>query len=190
MAKNLEIKRCEWCERDDLYRSYHDNEWGQVIRDERKLFEFIVLESFQAGLSWYIVLKKRESLRVAFDGFKPSVIAKYDEAKFDEILKYDGAIKNRAKIAATSANAKAFLAVQSEFGSFYEYIWGFVGGIQIKNNWRNIKEIPAKTPLSEYVAKDMKKRGFKFFGAVSAYSFLQAIGVIDDHLSYCYKRQN
>ncbi|MGG7073822.1 DNA-3-methyladenine glycosylase I [Campylobacter sp. 9BO] len=182
------LRRCEWCEKDDLYRAYHDNEWGVITRDERALFEYIVLEAMQAGLSWHIVLKKREAMRVAFDGFCPEILALYDDVKISELLKCDGIIKNRLKLASLSANARAFLAVQREFCSFYEYIWGFVGGKQIINHYSEISQIPAKTPLSDMVAKDMKKRGFKFLGSTSVYALLQAIGVIDDHLQYCFRK--
>ncbi|WP_211436817.1 DNA-3-methyladenine glycosylase I [Campylobacter sp. RM9328] len=183
-------KRCEWCEKDDLYRAYHDNEWGEIVRDERLLFEFIVLEMMQAGLSWHTILKKREAMRVAFDDFKPEILAKYDEGKISELLQTEGIIKNRLKLNALSANAKAFLSIQSEFGSFFDYIWSFTNGVRIKNNLNEISQIPARSELSDQISKDMKKRGFKFLGSVTVYSFLQAIGVINDHLSYCFKAKD
>ncbi|WP_194239025.1 DNA-3-methyladenine glycosylase I [Campylobacter californiensis] len=183
-------KRCEWCEKDDLYRAYHDNEWGEIVRDERLLFEFIVLEMMQAGLSWHTILKKREAMRVAFDDFKPEILAKYDEGKISELLQTEGIIKNRLKLNALSANAKAFLSIQSEFGSFFDYIWSFTNGVRIKNNLNEISQIPTRSELSDQISKDMKKRGFKFLGSVTVYSFLQAIGVINDHLSYCFKAKD
>ncbi|MBE2986402.1 DNA-3-methyladenine glycosylase I [Campylobacter sp. RM12920] len=183
-------KRCEWCEKDDLYRAYHDNEWGEIVRDERLLFEFIVLEMMQAGLSWHTILKKREAMRVAFDDFKPEILAKYDEGKISELLQTEGIIKNRLKLNALSANAKAFLSIQSEFGSFFDYIWSFTNGVRIKNNLNEISQIPTRSELSDQISKDMKKRGFKFLGSVMVYSFLQAIGVINDHLSYCFKAKD
>ncbi|MBE2985113.1 DNA-3-methyladenine glycosylase I [Campylobacter sp. RM9344] len=183
-------KRCEWCEKDDLYRAYHDNEWGEIVRDERLLFELIVLEMMQAGLSWHTILKKREAMRVAFDDFKPEILAKYDEGKISELLQTEGIIKNRLKLNALSANAKAFLSIQSEFGSFFDYIWSFTNGVGIKNNLNEISQIPARSELSDQISKDMKKRGFKFLGSVTVYSFLQAIGVINDHLSYCFKAKD
>lgn len=183
-------KRCEWCEKDDLYRAYHDNEWGEIVRDERLLFELIVLEMMQAGLSWHTILKKREAMRVAFDDFKPEILAKYDEGKISELLQTEGIIKNRLKLNALSANAKAFLSIQSEFGSFFDYIWSFTNGVRIKNNLNEISQIPTRSELSDQISKDMKKRGFKFLGSVMVYSFLQAIGVINDHLSYCFKAKD
>ncbi|WP_336610691.1 DNA-3-methyladenine glycosylase I [Campylobacter sp. 7477a] len=183
-------KRCEWCEKDDLYRAYHDNEWGEIVRDERLLFEFIVLEMMQAGLSWHTILKKREAMRVVFDDFKPEILAKYDEGKISELLQTEGIIKNRLKLNALSANAKAFLSIQSEFGSFFDYIWSFTNGVRIKNNLNEISQIPTRSELSDQISKDMKKRGFKFLGSVTVYSFLQAIGVINDHLSYCFKAKD
>ncbi|MGH1600518.1 DNA-3-methyladenine glycosylase I [Campylobacter majalis] len=183
-------KRCEWCEKDDLYKNYHDNEWGVICKDDDMLFEYLILESMQAGLSWHIVLKKREAMREAFDGFDAKILANYDDEKVNSLMQNDKILKNRLKLKSLSANAKAFLKVKSEFGSFYEYIWRFVNHKQIINNNDDICDIPAKTALSDTIARDLKKRGFKFLGSISVYAYLQAIGVIDDHLNYCFKRQN
>ncbi|QKF60789.1 DNA-3-methyladenine glycosylase I [Campylobacter curvus] len=180
--------RCEWCEKDDLYRAYHDNEWGEVVKDDRVLFEHIVLESMQAGISWHVVLKKREAMRAAFDGFDANIIKDYGDAEIKRFLADERLIRNRLKLSSLSHNARAFLAVQKEFGSFYAYIWSFTDGKRIVNSWSDIKQVPATTPLSDKVAKDMKKRGFKFLGSTSVYAFLQAIGVVDDHLDYCFKK--
>ncbi|WP_141080395.1 DNA-3-methyladenine glycosylase I [Campylobacter pinnipediorum] len=181
------IKRCEWCEKDEIYRNYHDNEWGEIFDDDRKFFEFLILEIMQAGLSWHTVLKKREDMRVAFDEFDPNKIALYDDEKIDDLLKNSLIIKNRLKISSLPINAKAFLEICDEFGSFYNYIWKFTNFKQIKNRYDNIKQIPTKTNLSDIVSKDLKKRGFKFVGSIGIYSFLQACGVVNDHLSYCFK---
>ena len=181
--------RCEWCEKDDLYRAYHDNEWGEAVKDDRALFEHIVLESMQAGLSWHVVLKKREAMRAAFDGFDANVIKDYGDAEINRFLADERLIRNRLKLCSLRHNARAFLAVQEEFGSFHAYIWSFTDGKRIVNSWSDIKQVPATTPLSDKVAKDMKKRGFKFLGSTSVYAFLQAVGVVDDHLDYCFKRK-
>lgn len=181
--------RCEWCEKDDLYRAYHDNEWGEVVKDDRALFEHIVLESMQAGISWHVVLKKREAMRAAFDGFDANVIKDYGDAEINRFLADERLIRNRLKLCSLRHNARAFLAAQEEFGSFHAYIWSFTDGKRIVNSWSDIKQVPATTPLSDKVAKDMKKRGFKFLGSTSVYAFLQAVGVVDDHLDYCFKRK-
>lgn len=182
-------KRCPWCEKDDLYRAYHDDEWGELQTDDRKLFEMIVLESMQAGISWHVVLKKREAMRAAFDGFDPQILAGYDGAKIDALMQTEGIIKNRAKLTSLAANAKAFLAIKREFGGFYAYLCRFTGGRRIVNNWTSVGEVPATTPLSDALAEDMKRRGFKFFGSTTAYAFLQSMGAVDDHLLSCFKRE-
>jgi DNA-3-methyladenine glycosylase I len=182
--------RCGWCEKDDLYRNYHDQEWGNPVYDEATLFEFLVLETFQAGLSWHTILKKRENFRVAFDRFDYVKIAGYAEDKVQELLQDAGIIRNQLKIRATISNAQAFMQVQGEFGSFSKYIWQFTGGQPIVNHWQTLKEIPATTPLSDAVSKDLKKRGFKFVGTTVVYAHLQATGMVNDHLLSCWKRSS
>ena len=182
--------RCGWCEKDDLYRNYHDQEWGNPVYDEATLFEFLVLETFQAGLSWHTILKKRENFRVAFDRFDYVKIAGYAEDKVQELLQDAGIIRNQLKIRATISNAQAFMQVQGEFGSFSKYIWQFTGGQPIVNHWQTLKEIPATTPLSDAVSKDLKQRGFKVVGTTVVYSHLQATGMVNDHLLSCWKRSS
>ena len=182
--------RCGWCEKDDLYQNYHDQEWGNPVYDDATLFEFLILETFQAGLSWHTILKKRENFRVAFDRFDYVKIAGYAEDKVQELLQDAGIIRNQLKIRATIINAIAFLNVQKEFGSFSNYIWQFTGGQPIVNHWQTLKEIPATTPLSDAVSKDLKKRGFKFVGTTVVYAHLQATGMVNDHLLSCWKRSS
>ncbi len=182
--------RCGWCEKDDLYQNYHDQEWGNPVYDDATLFEFLILETFQAGLSWHTILKKRENFRVAFDRFDYVKIAGYAEDKVQELLQDAGIIRNQLKIRATISNAIAFLNVQKEFGSFSNYIWQFTGGQPIVNHWQTLKEIPATTPLSDAVSKDLKKRGFKFVGTTVVYAHLQATGMVNDHLLSCWKRSS
>jgi DNA-3-methyladenine glycosylase I len=179
--------RCPWCLKDELYTKYHDEEWGNPVHEELKHFEFLILETFQAGLSWHTILKKRENFRKAFDKFDPVKIAKYREKKILELMQDEGIIRNRLKIESAIANAKAFMEVQNEYGFFDSYIWGFVNEKPIKNKWKSLFEIPAKTELSDMISKDMKKRGFKFVGSTTIYAHLQAIGVVNDHLTDCYK---
>ncbi|KAB3526356.1 DNA-3-methyladenine glycosylase I [Alkaliphilus serpentinus] len=181
------MERCPWCEGNDLYIKYHDEEWGVPLHDEQKHFEFLVLESAQAGLSWITILKKRENYREAYDGFDPVKVSRYDEDKIADLLNNSGIIRNRKKIEASINNANRFLEVQREFGSFDKYIWGFVDNKPIKNKWTAIEEVPAKTDLSDKVSKDLKKRGFKFLGSTIIYAHLQAIGVINDHLVGCFR---
>lgn len=180
--------RCAWCEKDDLYRNYHDNEWGNPVYDDATLFEFLVLETFQAGLSWYTILKKRENFRKAFDSFDYKTIANYQEGKVQELLQNEGIIRNRLKVRGTISNAIAFIKVQEEFGSFSNYIWGFVNHKPIVNNLKNMSEIKATTPLSDTISKDLKKRGFKFVGSTVVYAHMQATGMVNDHLAECWKR--
>ncbi len=180
--------RCSWCEKDDLYRDYHDNEWGNPIYDDSTLFEFLVLETFQAGLSWYTILSKRENFRTAFHHFDYKKIAHYKEDKIQELLLNAGIIRNQLKIRATISNAQSFMSVQEEFGSFSKYIWSFVDGKPIKNNPKTMKEVPATTPLSDAISKDLKKRGFKFVGSTVVYAHMQATGMVNDHLEDCWKR--
>ena len=180
--------RCGWCEKDDLYREYHDQEWGNPIYDDATLFEFLVLETFQAGLSWHTILKKRANFRTAFDQFDYVKIAAYKEDKIQELMQDAGIIRNQLKIRASVSNAQAFIKVQNEFGSFSTYIWQFTGGKPIVNHWESLRDIPASTPLSDAVSKDLKKRGFKFVGTTVVYAHLQATGMVNDHLLSCWKR--
>ena len=182
--------RCGWCEKDDLYQNYHDQEWGNPVYDDATLFEFLILETFQAGLSWHTILKKRENFRVAFDRFDYVKIAGYAEDKVQELLQDAGIIRNQLKIRATISNAQAFMQVQGEFGSFSNYIWQFTGGKPLVNNWQILRDIPASTPLSDAVSKDLKKRGFKFVGTTVVYAHLQATGMVNDHLLSCWKRSS
>jgi len=181
--------RCAWCEKDDLYRDYHDNEWGNPVFDDDKLFEFLVLETFQAGLSWHTILKKRDNFRKAFDFFDYQKIANYSEKKIQELLQDASIIRNQLKIRGTVANAIAFMKVQEEFGSFSKYIWSFIDGKPIHNNIKTLKDIPAKTPLSDAISKDLKKRGFKFVGSTVVYAHMQATGMVNDHVEDCWKRK-
>lgn len=191
----LKLSRCEWAiDKDEyarkLYEDYHDNEWGVPLHDDRKLFELLVLEAMQAGLSWITILKKREAFRVAFDDFDPKIVANYNEAKIEELMQNKGIIRNRSKIEAAIHNAKLFLEIQKEFGSFDKYIWGFVGGKPIVNSFNSIAELPASTPLSDKMSKDLKKRGFKFVGSTIMYAYMQSVGIVNDHLTSCFKKHS
>lgn len=179
--------RCYWCGVDPLYVDYHDKEWGVPVKDDNTLFEFLTLETFQAGLSWITVLRKRENFRKAFDLFDYKKIANYTEAKMESLLKDEGIIRNKLKIKAAVTNAQAFMEVQKEFGSFSHYIWGFVDGKPIKNSWASKHDIPANTPLSDTISKDLKKRGFKFVGTTVVYAHMQATGMVNDHLVDCFR---
>jgi len=181
------LNRCPWCGTDPLYVSYHDEEWGVPVHDDRKHFEFLVLESAQAGLSWLTVLRKRENYRALYDGFDPVKVAGYDEEKILELLGNPGIIRNRKKIEASISNARCFLDIQKEYGSFDRYIWHFTEGKPVTNVWRQLSDLPAKTALSDTVAKDLKARGFKFLGTTIIYAHLQAIGIINDHLVDCFR---
>ena len=185
-------KRCEWVGNDPIYIDYHDNEWAKPIHDDQKLFEAIVLDGFQAGLSWIIVLKKRENFRSAFDNFDPEKVAKYNENKIQELVNDKGIIRNKLKIRASVTNARAFIDVQKEFGSFNKYIWTFVNHRTIINKWKSLKEIPASTEDSDVMSKDMKRRGFKFCGTTICYAFMQAVGMVNDHTTdcFCYKQMD
>ena len=182
----MEITRCAWCEKDDLYRNYHDEEWGKPIYDDETIFEFLILESFQAGLSWYTILAKRENFRAAFDYFDYQKIAQYSEDKVEELIQNTGIIRNRLKILATINNAQKFMEVQKEFGSFSKYIWGFVNHEPIVNRPKTLKEVPATTEISDALAKDLKKRGFKFMGSTVVYAHMQATGMVNDHVEDCF----
>ena len=179
--------RCEWVGNDPLSIEYHDKEWGVPLHDDKRHFEFLVLDAAQAGLSWITVLKKRENYREAFDGFEPSKIASYGDTKIEELLRNPGIIRNRLKVQSAVTNARAFLKVQDEFRSFDKYIWQFVGGTPIKNNWTNIKELPARTPESDLMSKDLVKRGFKFVGSTICYAYMQAAGMVNDHIIGCFR---
>ncbi|MCX6584819.1 MAG: DNA-3-methyladenine glycosylase I [Candidatus Aminicenantes bacterium] len=181
-------KRCAWVPLDNpLYVQYHDEEWGVPVHDERLLFEFLVLEGAQAGLSWLTILKKRENYRAAFDHFNPQKIAQYDEKKIAELMQNSGIIRNRLKIEATVINARAFLEIQAKHNTFDSFIWNFVDGKPIVNRWKNIKEIPPKNPLSDVISKELKKKGFKFVGSTIIYSHMQATGMINDHTTDCFR---
>ncbi len=179
--------RCNWPGSDPLMIRYHDEEWGVPVHDDRKLFEFMVLDAFQAGLSWSIVLKKRENFRKVLDNFQPDVIASYSEAKIQNLLMDSGIIRNKLKIRATVSNAQKFLEVQKEFGSFDQYIWQFTGGITVAGSWKTLNEIPVRSKESDAMSHDLKKRGFKFVGSTICYAFMQAAGMVNDHLTTCFR---
>ena len=179
--------RCEWTGDDPLMIEYHDLEWGVPKHDDRRLFEDLVLDGAQAGLSWMTILRKRENYRLAFDNFDPAKVAAYDEAKIEELLQDPGIVRNRQKINSAVKNARAFLEIQEEFGSFDAYIWGFVGGTPIQNTWQSMSQLPAKTELSEHISKDLKNRGFNFVGPTIIYAFMQAVGLVNDHTVDCFR---
>lgn len=180
-------KSCEWPSGDELMLKYHDEEWGVPLHDDRKLFEFIILDAFQAGLSWKTILHKRKNFEKAFDNFDVGKIAKYKEAKINKLLNDAGIIRNKLKINATITNAKAFIKIQKEFGSFDKYIWQFTGGKPLINYWKSLKEIPAKTKESDAMSKDLIERGFKFVGSTICYAFMQAAGMVIDHIVSCHR---
>lgn len=177
--------RCGWCGKDELYCTYHDTEWGKPVRNDEQQFEFLILETFQAGLSWITVLRKRENFRKAFDNFDYKKIANYSDAKIEELMQNEGIIRNRLKLKATVTNAIAFMNVQEEFGSFTHYIWSFVNDKPLINNWKSLKEVPATTEISDALSKDLKKRGFKFVGSTVVYAHMQATGLVNDHILDC-----
>ena len=181
------LNRCGWCEGDELYEAYHDNEWGVPVYDDDTIFEFLILETFQAGLSWITVLRKRENFREAFDDFDYKKIANYSEKKIQELLQNPGIIRNKLKIRATVTNAKAFMEVQKEFSSFSKYIWDFVDGDPIQNEVEDYKNAPATTAISDKLSKDLKKKGFKFVGSTVLYAHMQAIGMVNDHEISCFR---
>lgn len=179
------MNRCGWVTQDPLYEAYHDHEWGVPVYDDRLLFEFLNLEGAQAGLSWYTILKKREGYRKAFDQFDPAKIIHYDEKKIEELLQDEGIVRNKLKIHAVINNAHAYFKVVEEFGSFHEYIWSFVGGKPIQNHFQQLSEVPASTEISDRMSKDLKKRGFKFVGSTICYAYMQAVGMVNDHITTC-----
>jgi DNA-3-methyladenine glycosylase I len=184
-SKPSALIRCPWA-RNDLSIRYHDEEWGRPAHDDATLFEFLILEGAQAGLSWDTILQKRENYRAAFDNFDPEKIARYDRSKIQSLMNNSGIIRNRLKIASTVKNAHAFLKTQDEFGSFDVYIWQFAGGSPIVNAWRAAKQVPARSPVSDAMSKDLKKRGFSFVGTTICYAFMQAVGIVNDHLTGCF----
>ena len=179
------MKRCEWCGDDPLYVKYHDKEWGVPVHDDRTLFEFLVLEGAQAGLSWITILRKREGYRKAYDDFDVQKVASYDESKIEELLINPDIVRNKLKVRSSVNNAKLFMEIQKEFGSFDSYIWSFTDGKQIINRWEDISQMPVTSELSDNVSRDLKKRGFKFTGSTIIYSYLQAVGIINDHTIWC-----
>jgi len=187
MKSDPGLDRCPWCRGSDLYRAYHDTEWGVPVHDDNKQFEFLILEGAQAGLSWSTILNKRDGYRAAYDNFDPAKVAAYDERKIAELLANAGIVRNRLKIAASINNAQRFLEVQSEFGSFDRYIWEFVGGKPIVNGYEKMSEVPASSPESDTLSKDLKKRGFKFVGSTIVYAHMQAVGMVNDHLLGCFR---
>ena len=181
------MNRCPWSNSNEIYIKYHDEEWGVPVHDDKKHFEFLVLESAQAGLSWLTVLKKRENYRIAYDAFDVLKVAEYNEEKVNELLQNSGIIRNKMKIIASINNAKLFIKIQEQFGSFDKYIWSFVDNQPIINHWESISQVPATSNLSDLVSKDLKNRGFKFLGTTIIYAHLQATGIINDHLISCYR---
>jgi DNA-3-methyladenine glycosylase I len=181
------LKRCNWASNDTLYIDYHDQEWGVPVHDDKMLFEFLILEGFQAGLSWITILKKRQHFRKAFNDFNVKKIALYDKNKIKELMGNSLIVRNSLKINAAIQNAKAFMEVQKEFGSFDKYIWQFTGGKTKQNSWENLKQIPATTSESDAMSKDLKKRGFKFVGSTICYAFMQAVGIVNDHIPGCFR---
>lgn len=187
--KNDELKRCGWSNT-ELYNDYHDNEWGRPVHEDKKLFEMLILEGMQAGLSWITVLNKREAFRQAFDDFDIKKIAKYEENKILELMQNEKIIRNKLKIKSAITNAKLFLKIQDEYGSFDSFIWSYVDNKPIKNHFTSLSEIPASTPLSDKISKDLKKIGFKFVGSTIIYAYMQAIGLVNDHIKECYLYQD
>ncbi len=184
----MELKRCGWCLSSDLYKKYHDEQWGKPVYDDATLFEFLLLETFQAGLSWITILNKRENFRKAFNNYDYKKIANYSEDKIHELLLDARIIRNKLKVYSAVSNAQAFIKIQEEFGSFSKYIWGFTDGKPIDNNRKSLKEVPATTPLSDTISKDLKKRGFKFVGSTVVYAHMQATGMVNDHIEDCWTR--
>lgn len=190
MQNNMQKNKCGWCLGNDLYEKYHDEEWGATTHDDKVLFEFVVLESAQAGLSWITVLKKREAYKKAFANFDVKKVAKFDDAKVEELMLNEGIIRNRLKIKSTITNAQIFIAIQKEFGSFNDYLYSFMPNKKpIGNHFKSLSELPARNEISDAISKDLKKRGFKFFGSTICYAHMQATGMVNDHLVTCFKRK-
>jgi len=189
VRKSEEKSRCAWCLKDPLYIRYHDDEWGRPVHDDRVLFEFLILESFQAGLSWLTVLKKRENFRAAFAAFDANKVARFDQRNVESLMRDAGIIRNRLKIEAAINNARRFKEIQKEFGSFDKYVWGFTGGKTVVNKPRAPSDLPATSALSDAMSKDMGKRGFKFRGSTICYAFMQAVGLVDDHVAGCWRKK-
>ena len=181
------MKRCDWSTNDEIYIEYHDKEWGVPVYDDRKLFEMLILESAQAGLSWLTILKRRENYRYAYDGFDPIKMEKWDSNKITELLNNPEIIRNKLKVNAAKVNAQAYLKVTKEYGSFNSFIWSFVNGVPVNNSWKSLNEIPASTKESERMSKKLKKNGFKFVGPTICYAFMQAVGMVNDHLATCFR---
>jgi DNA-3-methyladenine glycosylase I len=179
--------RCAWAGSDPLYQAYHDQEWGVPLHDDRQLFEFLILEGAQAGLSWITILRKREAYRRAFEGFDPTVVAAFDEEKQAGLLTEPGIVRNRLKISSAISNARAFLKVQEQFGSFDSYLWRFVDGKPVQNSWSSLSEVPASTPVSDSLSRNLKRRGFRFVGGTICYAFMQAVGMVNDHTTDCFR---
>jgi DNA-3-methyladenine glycosylase I len=182
------MNRCDWCKSDELYIKYHDEEWGVPVHDDKKHFEFLLRESAQSGLSWITILRKRENYRKAYDNFDPEKVACYDEEKIEELLTNPGIIRNKKKIQSSITNARRFIEIQREFGSFDKYIWNFVNWRPVINSYQDISEIPATSDLSDLISKDLKKRGFKFLGSITVYAHLQATGIVNDHIDSCFRK--
>ena len=183
----MQKKRCGWCTNDPLYQVYHDQEWGVPLHDDRRLFEFLILEGAQAGLNWLTILKKRDNYRKAFDGFDPGIVARYDEAHIQRLLHNPGLVRNRLKMTAAVKNARAVVAIQEKHGSLNAFLWRYVEGTPIQNNWKTLDEIPAATPESQAMSKDLKKMGCSFAGPVICYAFMQAVGMVNDHTADCFR---
>lgn len=183
----VQKKRCQWVTSDPIYIDYHDQEWGVPVRDDRLLFEFLILEGAQAGLSWLTILKRRENYRLCFDHFDAEKIARYNTRQWQKLLKDPGIIRNRLKVQSVITNAQAYLAIKEEFPSFSDYLWQFVEGEPIQNRWRYLHQVPAKSVISDKMSKDLKKRGFKFVGSTICYAFMQAVGMVNDHLLSCFR---
>jgi DNA-3-methyladenine glycosylase I len=181
------IKRCPWAGADPLYVAYHDREWGVPVHDDRVLFEFLILEGAQAGLSWLTILRKRENYRKAFAGFDPRKVARFDRAKIERLLRDEGIVRNRLKVEGAARNARAFLRVQREFGSFDAYLWRFVGRSPLRARRRRLSDVPARTAASDALSRDLRRRGFTFVGSTICYAFMQAVGLVDDHLTTCFR---
>ena len=185
--KTTAKRRCPWCLGSETYIHYHDQEWGTPVHDDTRLFEFLILEGAQAGLSWSTILEKRENYRRAYAGFDPARVARFGPRDLDRLMRDAGIVRNRLKIESSLANARAFLAVKAEYGSFDAYIWSFIGGAPVQNRWRSMSQVPARTRTSDTMSKDLKKRGFRFVGPTICYAFMQAVGMVNDHLVSCYR---